>query len=353
MPKPVALIAGATGAASKRLVETLLADPSWTVLGISRRAPSFRHERFVHIAADLLAPDALAAKAEQIRGVTHAFYCSRAPFKEGGVEDVPANVAMLRHVIDALEAHARGLEHVHLVEGGKWYGIHLGPFPTPAREDASRHMPPNFYYDQEDLLRERQQGKPWRWSAARPMYIYDFAPERPRNVVSLLGAWAAMSREAGMALEFPGKAGSWTALADMTEASHLARAQVWMATTPAAGNEAYNVVDGEPLRWCRFWPRLASHFGMAAGGVRTHALGSWMADKAEVWSGIARKYQLRPMAMDDVCSWSFGDFFLGQDYDVFMSTLKIRKAGFTGVVDTEAQILAHMARYQEERILPR
>ena len=350
---PVALIAGATGAASKRLVETLLADPAWTVLGISRRPPQLRHDRFVHVAADLLSPDGLAGRAEMLRGVTHAFYCSRAPFKEGGVEDVPANVAMLRHMLDALERAAPDLEHVHLVEGGKWYGIHLGPLPTPAREDASRHMPPNFYYDQEDLLRVRQAGKRWRWSAARPMYVYDVAPERPRNVVAVLGAWAAMCREAGMALEFPGKAGSWTALADMTDATHLARAQVWMATTPSAGNEAYNVVDGEPLRWCRFWPRIARHFGLETGGVRTHALATWMADKGEMWGQIVRKHQLQPKAMEDVCSWSFGDFFLGQDYDVYLSTLKIRRAGFTNVVDSEAQMLAHMTRYQEARILPR
>jgi hypothetical protein len=73
---------------------------------------------------------------------------------------VPDNVAMLRNLIDAIEPVARGLEHVHLVQGTKYYGMHLGPFRTPAREDDPRPDFPNFYYDQQDLLAERARGKP-------------------------------------------------------------------------------------------------------------------------------------------------------------------------------------------------
>jgi hypothetical protein len=50
----------------------------------------------------------------------------------------------------------------------------LGPFKAPAREDDPRLMPPNFYYDQEDFLRERQQGKAWHWTALRPEAIAGF-----------------------------------------------------------------------------------------------------------------------------------------------------------------------------------
>jgi hypothetical protein len=38
------------------------------------------------------------------------------------------------------------------VHGAKWYGMHIGPYRTPAREGDPRHMPPNFYYDQQDLV---------------------------------------------------------------------------------------------------------------------------------------------------------------------------------------------------------
>ena len=50
-----ALIAGATGAASKRLVEALLADPQWSVIGLSRNPPASNHGRLRYVSADLLA----------------------------------------------------------------------------------------------------------------------------------------------------------------------------------------------------------------------------------------------------------------------------------------------------------
>ena len=72
------------------------------------------------------------------RGVTHLFYTARAKHGETGVESVEDNVAMLRNVLDAVEPAATGLEHVHLVQGTKYYGMHLGPFGAPAREDSPR-----------------------------------------------------------------------------------------------------------------------------------------------------------------------------------------------------------------------
>jgi hypothetical protein len=45
---------------------------------------------------------------------------------------------------------------------------HFGPFKTPARETDPRHLPPNFYYDQEDFLISQSRGKTWSWSALRP-----------------------------------------------------------------------------------------------------------------------------------------------------------------------------------------
>ena len=46
----------------------------------------------------------------------------------------------------------RVLRRVVLVTGTKYYGSHLGPFKTPARESDPRHMPPNYYFDQIDWL---------------------------------------------------------------------------------------------------------------------------------------------------------------------------------------------------------
>ena len=39
--------------------------------------------------------------------------------------------------------------------------MHLGPYPTPSREDDPRHLPPNFHYDQQDLLIVRAGFNAW------------------------------------------------------------------------------------------------------------------------------------------------------------------------------------------------
>src|ERR1043165_8687402 len=215
MPK-TALIAGAGGAASKRLIETLLADPGWSVLALAR-TPRENAGRPTWIAADLFDAEAFARTLSEPRAVPHLFYTARAKHGETGVESIEDNVAMLRNVLDAVEPVATGLEHVHLVQGTKYYGMHLGPFRTPAREDDPRPNVPNFYYDQQDLLAQRARG--WAWSASRPTFIYDFAPERARNAVTVVGAYAAICRALGQRFDYPASAASFDALRDMTDAS--------------------------------------------------------------------------------------------------------------------------------------
>lgn len=354
MTKRVAVIAGATGAASKRLVEVLLADPEWRVVGLSRRGGKSEHPRLVYDTCDLT--DAASTRAALARHAvaTHLFYTARATFTDatGGVEDVEGNAAMVRNLVDAAEASCRGLEHVHLVEGTKWYGMHLGPMRTPAREDDPRHMPPNFYYAQEDILAERAEGKRWTWSASRPGFLYDFAPERPRNLVAVIGVWAAMCRELGVPLDFPGKPKCWTSFFEATDAGQLARAAKWMATSEKARNEAFNVVDGGLFKWERMWPRVAKFYGLELGVVRPLKLTAWMADKEPVWQAIVKRHGLVPRKLEEACTWGFGDFCWGLEHDVVSSVIKVRQAGFHDTVDTEAQILGHLARYREAKVLP-
>ncbi len=351
MPQKIALVAGATGATAKRLVEQLAVDPSWRVVGLCRNTPPNR-ERLTYVSADLMSPADTTAKLRAHPGITHVFYCSRAKHGETGVESVEENEQMLRTVVEAAEATAKNLQHVHLIEGGKWYGMHLGAFASPAREDAPRHLPPNFYYEQQDFLEAAQKGKRWTWSASRPNFITDFSPERPRNLVAVLGAWAAICRECRMALDFPGTPEAFAALADMTDATHFARAMLHMATHPACANQAFNITNGEPIRWQNFWPRLARMYGLEAGRPRPMKLGHWMADKEPLWQRIVARHKLEPRSVHAVAQWDFADFALNQGHDVFYSMIKLRQAGFTEVVDTEATFLAQIQQYRDARIIP-
>ena len=75
---------------------------------------------------------------------------------------------MLENLFEPLRGAASGLQHVTLLQGTKAYGAHLGPIPIPARERAPRHRHANFYWLQEDYLRARQTGQPWRSTIRDP-----------------------------------------------------------------------------------------------------------------------------------------------------------------------------------------
>lgn len=354
MAEYVAVIAGATGAAAKRLVEVLIADPAWEVVGLSRHPPALKRDRLTFIACDLTDPASTRLALARCPQATHLFYTARAQFSDAtvGVEDVAGNRAMLAHLLDGAEAACPGLQHVHLVEGTKWYGMHLGAMRSPHREDDPRHMPPNFYYDQQDLLSARAEGKRWTWSASRPGFLYDFAPERPRNLVPLIGAWAGICAELGLPLDFPGKPACYHALMEATDATQLARGLKWMATAPAARNEAFNLLDGSLFRWSRLWPRIARLYGLECGMPRPLHLGRWMADKGPLWEAMVKRHGLVAQPMEAVATWNFGDFLWGIEHDVVSSMTKIRLAGFHDTIDTEGRILAHLQRYREARLIP-
>jgi nucleoside-diphosphate-sugar epimerase len=170
--------------------------------------------------------------------------------------------------------------------------------------------------------------------------------------VPTIGVWAAMCREMGMRLDFPGKPANYTALFEATDASQLARGIKWMATAEKGRNEAFNITDGTLFRWERLWPRIARFYGLEAGQVRPLNLAIWMADKGPVWEAIAKRHGLKSSRMEDVVTWGFGDFMWGLEHDVVSSMAKARLAGFNDTVDTEEEVLAHLARYREARVLP-
>ena len=215
---------------------------------------------------------------------------------------------MLANLLDAVEAGSPELRHVNLMHGTKWYGNHLGPFKTPAREDDPRHMPPNFYYDQQDLVAARQHGKQWTWSTGRPHAICGFATGNPMNLVMVLAVYASISKALGLPLRHPGTAKNHRALYQCTDTALLSKAVVWMATDPRCANEPFNVTNGDVFRWEDLWPRIAAHFGMEVG-LRQHIrLADMMRDKGPVWDRLVEEHGLRRVPDQEVVSWNYGDF---------------------------------------------
>ncbi|MBK5105204.1 MAG: NAD-dependent epimerase/dehydratase family protein [Burkholderiales bacterium] len=131
-----AVVVGALGVIGRYIVERLSALPDWSVIGLSRRKGEDR-ARVRYVSVDLLQnfePDFDEA--------THVFYAAfqaGAGKAAGYAENIAPNRDMLINSVSAIDRTSPGLERVVLVTGTKYYGTHLGPFRTPARETDPRH----------------------------------------------------------------------------------------------------------------------------------------------------------------------------------------------------------------------
>jgi hypothetical protein len=107
------------------------------------------------VSADLFDRDDVERKLGHISGITHIVFGAYVE-KPTASERSEVNSAIFKNLLDVVERTSPALQHITFYQGGKAYGADLGPFKT-AREDDPRLMPPNFYFDQEDFLRERRQ----------------------------------------------------------------------------------------------------------------------------------------------------------------------------------------------------
>ncbi|HEX7812387.1 MAG TPA: SDR family oxidoreductase [Burkholderiales bacterium] len=349
MTKHTALVTGASGLVGGYLLKHLLDDRGWDIVAVSRSKPDIPGE-YRHIAVDLLDAADCKVKLGGLTDVTHVFFTAYIERRDPQ-ELVAANTAMLVNLVETLEAVA-GLEHVHISEGTKWYGNHLGPFRTPAKEGDPRHPGSNFYYNQQDWLEARQKGKPWTWSAVRPHAVCGFSTSRPMNLTMAIAVYASISKELGLPLSFPGKPGAYTALYQATDAALLAKGIAWMATEPKAANQAFNLTNGDLIRWQNLWPKFADFFGMELAPPRHTPIKALMAEKGPVWDRIVAKHGLQPHSYQDIVSWAYPENVFNSDYDIVSDMGKARRFGFHDSLDTEEMFLRMFAEFRSSRVIP-
>jgi nucleoside-diphosphate-sugar epimerase len=350
MTKRKAIVTGASGLVGSYLIAHLLEQGGWDIVALSRRKPN-APGKYRHIAVDLTDRADVQGKLGSLKDITHVFFVAYLA-RSDPAELVAVNTAMLVNLVDVVEAASPVLEHVHLSEGTKWYGNHLGPFRTPAKEDDPRHMPPNFYYDQQDFLEARQKRKRWNWSTVRPHAVCGFSTGGPMNLTLAIAVYANISKALGLPLSFPGRPGAYSALYQATDAALLAKAIVWMATEPKCANQAFNITNGDLIRWQNLWPRFADFFGMEPAQPRYISLGRTMADKGPVWDRIVAEHELKPHSYSDIVAWGYPENVFNSDYDIVSSTTKARLAGFHDMVDTEEMFLRMFGEFRHNRIIP-
>lgn len=346
-----AIVAGASGVVGRRLAEYLHGQDDWEVVGLSRSKPIGGND-VPHIVVDLSDRTDTDTKLRHLCGVTHIFYEARFDYEEGQPEPIKTNFSMFRNLIETVEPIAANLEHVHVGSGHKNYGLHSGPAPTPAREDAPQTIQPSFYYQQENFIRALQKGKLWSWSTARPTGLCDTAPGITRSMISLICAYATICRELGLPLRFPGTQGNYQALYQCTEALHLAKATAWMATNPKCANQDFNITNGDTFRWSTLWPQFANYFNMELGPVQTINLAEHMGVMEPVWQRIVEKHGLVRQPLDQVALWSYWQHLWTPDWDIVSSTMKARQFGFTEFVDSEEMFFRMFDHFRGKRVFP-
>lgn len=350
MIRKTALVVGAQGVIGRNLINHLQTLEDWDIIGLSRRGGNSEGP-VRHISVDLLDAAETRVKLAGLREVTHIFYAAYQD-RPSWAELVAPNLAMLVNVVEATEAVAKDLQHVSLMQGYKVYGAHLGPFKTPARETDANHMPPEFNIDQQDYLEARAAQAGWTWSALRPSVVCGFALGNPMNLAMVIGIYAAMSKELGLPLRFPGKPDAYDTLIEMTDAGLLARATVWAATDPRCANQAFNITNGDLFRWNEMWPKIAASFDLEMAPPLPMSLDTVMADKEALWNKMVARHNLASTPYRDVSSWRFGDFVFGWDYDFFADGSKARRFGFHEFVDSEVMFADIFADFRQRRIIP-
>jgi nucleoside-diphosphate-sugar epimerase len=351
--KRTALVVGSTGIVGQNLAQRLVTR-GWTVLGLSRGAQVVAGVR--GLAADLRDRDAVSKALEAI-DVTDLFISAWIRH-DTEAENVQVNGAIVENVFAGLEG-ATSLRHVALVTGTKQY---LGPFEsygqaaaeTPFREDNPRLPGLNFYYTQEDIVFREAERRGFAWSVHRPHTIIGHAVANAMNMGSTLAVYATLCRERGESFIFPGSKEQWNALTDVTDARLLAEHLEWAATTPAARNQAFNVVNGDVFRWRWLWPQLAAYFGVRWEGPPEGLapLEGRMGWAAEAWPKVAAKHGLVERDVNRLVSWWHTDGDLGRTIECVNDMSKSRRLGFVRYQETPASFLDLFARLRAERLIP-
>ena len=355
------VVAGATGLVGNAALRHFGGVGGCEVVALSRRQPRELYGAR-HVPIDLTDPGQCMHAATELQGATHLIYAAlyeTANLIDGWRDQhqIDTNDRMLRNLMAALEPVASSLRHVALLQGTKAYGVHVRPLTVPAREGRSEmYEQPNFYWAQENFLRELQKGRAWHFSILRPVLIVGLAMGGAMDLIPPLGVYAAMLREQGRALDYPGGAARVSQAVDV---DLLARAIAWSGEAVAARNEAFNVTNGDVFTWENIWPAIADALDMKSGKSvplsLTQEYKNWIAQ----WDELRRKHNLISPDLESFVGLSFqyADYSMrhGQTQPgppSIVSTVKINQAGFTEMMDTEVMFRKWFRQAHSQRLLP-
>ena len=395
-----AVVTGATGLTGGAIVKALLSDNQYSkIYTLSRsQPPTATHDKIQHAhidlqsSADTMAKDLSSIEAASQHGIIVFFSAYLARDDEG--EAAKVNGAMLQNFLDALSITGalKSVKRIVLTCGLKQYGVHLGQAKQPMHEEdaplapgGENKWPENFYYTQQEILRKNAKEGGYDWVVTLPQDVLGFAKGNFMNECTALGLYAAVGKLADpdSELPFPGSKASYMGFNCWTSAKLHAKFVLWAAKAPNAGNQIFNVVNGDTESWQNLWPRVCARFGCKVpkemfpdGGkgkyldfesvgpnelhdpppVAVQATSEqpgvgfgmpelkkpstlyqridttkWAQNERvlKAWETLKDKYSLDQGAWDKA-TWGFLTFVFGREYDCVVSMSKARKMGWNG-----------------------
>lgn len=285
---------------------------------------------------------------------------------------------MIENFLYALEitGAVKKLKRVLLVTGAKQYGLHLGEVKNPMLESdpwvKGDQWPPNFYYRQQESLHKFcEKHSNVSWTVTYPNDVIGFAKGNFMNLATSVALYAAVCKEMGQDLTFPGNEVFYKKFDTYTYSVVHAQFCEWAILEDKCANQAFNVHNGDVESWENLWPRLARRFGMKVKadqfsgpdgplaqqkkltdnpplGLTADELGlkgkvqpsivanrislakwSQEEDVKKAWEKLADREGLQKDAFEKA-TWAFLDFVLGRSYDIVQSMSKAREFGWTG-----------------------
>src|SRR6202795_678070 len=347
------LLAGPYGVLGTGVVDALAENPQWGITTSARRpVPTYRAQAAPpHVSVDLMDREGTTKAFSSLDKVTDLVFAAYVE-KPTMAETVEPNARMLTNTLDALAARNLPLKHIVLAGGAKSYGFSLGAFNAPAKETEPRLIAPIHYHQQEDIVADWSSKNGAPWTVLRPHLVMGPSLNSPMNLVTSLATYAAMSRELGLPLRFPGNKEGWSTLQETTDAELFGRVTLWALGEDKARNQIFNVSNGDVYRGRQLWSELASFYGLPVAEPLAMSTVSEMSENGPLWDSIVARYGLHATPYEQIANWAFVDWMLNFGEETILSTIKIRHAGFGDSIDTHVSFRRQLTRLREMRIIP-
>ncbi|CAF3493823.1 unnamed protein product [Rotaria socialis] len=336
----VACIWGANGISGIAMIDVLLKQSSdaWKhIICISRRPfqLNINDKRIHFISIDILdaTVDDIVHELEKVSGhtITDVFHYTYIQKKDEDELD-QVNRILLEKALDAcVKIAGRTIQTFSLQTGYKYYGVHKDKedlAELPFIEDAPRHKGTNFYFTQEDLLKDYAEKHGWRYIITRPSTIIGVAKGNFMNFAVTVALYATIQKELGQPLLFPGSEKTWDRISDHSTASNNACFQLWAVYFNIPHHEQI-LNENEPQI----------------------KLAEYMPQHRDVWIRIVQRENLDEKAFD-YATWAFADGSLKSANDRHGDLSKAHRFGWTTQADTFDGFAQCFDRLKQLKMIP-